>query len=523
MHRTWAHGLALSGLLATALTAPATAQAAGEKIDLAMAQRIRDEGMNRSQLPTLSTQLFDQVGQRLTASSSLRAAQQWAAKTMTTWGFQKVVVEPWDSLFGRGWERVSYSGRWIEPLVQPLYAMPLAWTGSTKNMVTCSAMVVTMRDSTDYAKYNGKLKGQCVLLFRPFGADAPDGPPQIRWEFGAPAATRYSPDSLMAWSVEPMPERGGRGGRGRGAGNGITADSLANWFKHQAPAAILTSSSRTYGLLQGSAGLQSRFARDSNNFEPLPALVISHEQAGQMFRDLQNNVPVKLEINVQNKFVNPDKKEFNVVGEIPGTDRATEVVMVGAHFDSWYGGTGATDNGAGSVVMMEALRILKTLNAPLRRTVKIGLWSGEEQGLLGSRDWVRKHSAEMDSISAYLNVDNGSGRLRGVYAQGNMAAIPVFEQIMLPFRDVGVVASRISNTGGTDHLSFDAVGVPGFQFIQDPLDYDTRTHHSQVDTYERLQMDDLKQAAVIVAFSVYTIANRDQMMPRKPPRNPGTN
>jgi Zn-dependent M28 family amino/carboxypeptidase len=197
--------------------------------------------------------------------------------------------------------------------------------------------------------------------------------------------------------------------------------------------------------------------------------------------------------------------------------------MSGAHYDSWYGGTGATDNGAGSVVMMEAMRILKTLNLPLRRTVRIALWTGEEQGLIGSRDWVRKHRAEMPNISAYLNVDNGSGRLRGVYAQGNMAVMPIFEQVLAPFRDLGIVATIPNNTGGTDHLSFDAAGVPGFQFIQDPLEYGTRTHHTQADTYERLVMDDLRQAATVVAWTVYTLANREEMMPRKPAPAAGTN
>ena len=191
--------------------------------------------------------------------------------------------------------------------------------------------------------------------------------------------------------------------------------------------------------------------------------------------------------------------------------------MIGAHYDSWYGGTGATDNGAGSIVMMEAMRILKTLGLPMRRTVRIALWSGEEQGLLGSADYVRKHLDEMANVSAYLNVDNGSGRLRGIYAQLNPAVLPIFDAILSPFHDIGVVASTIDNTRGTDHLSFDRIAnVPAFQFIQDPLEYGTRTHHSQVDTYERLVMDDLRQAATIVAWTVYTIANRPEMMPRKP-------
>ncbi len=221
-------------------------------------------------------------------------------------------------------------------------------------------------------------------------------------------------------------------------------------------------------------------------------------------------------MNVQNRWVNPDRREFTVVGELPGTDLRDQVVMIGAHFDSWHSGQGATDNAAGSIVMMEAMRILRTLDLPLRRTVRIALWSGEEQGLIGSRTWVRMHAAELDRVSAYLNIDNGSGRLRGVWGQYNEAAVRVLDQILAPFRDVGIVVSRLHPTSGTDHLSFDARGVPGFQFIQDPLEYGIRSHHSYVDTYERLVMDDLKQAATIVAWTVYTLANRDQMLPRRP-------
>jgi Zn-dependent M28 family amino/carboxypeptidase len=263
-------------------------------------------------------------------------------------------------------------------------------------------------------------------------------------------------------------------------------------------------------------GPQQREARDSANLEPLPALTVSHEQYGQMWRNLRRGVSVRLELNVQNRFVNPDRSEFNVVAEIPGTDLASQSVMLGAHFDSWHGGTGATDNGAGSVVMMEAMRILRALNLPLRRSVGIGLWSGEEQGLLGSEAYVRRHASEMGNVAAYLNVDNGTGRIRGVNTQGNMSALPIFEQLLAPFRDLGVVASNPRNETGTDHLSFDSAGVSAFQFVQDQIEYDIRTHHSNADTYERLLPEDLKQMATIVAWLAYQIANRDEMLPRKP-------
>ena len=512
-------GAMCAALSATPLVAQTAAPASvQERLDLAALQRIREEGLTRSHVDSLAHMMMDVIGPRLTGSTNMRRAQEWASSTFRSWGLANVALEPWDSLFGRGWDRGSYEGHWVEPYVQPLYAMPLAWSGSTHaaaagrgraaadaGSVTCPVQVVDLTDTTAFARYDGQLRGACVLLLR---QPLREIPPE--WN---PPPRRFDADTLIARSAQPLPAQAPQQQFRNFQAMG---QRLASWIGTQGVVAVLQPSQWTYGLILGSAGPQSRQARDSVNFEPLPALVISHEQAGQMVRDIGQGVPVRLELNVQNRFTNPDRREFNVIAEIPGGDLASQVVMVGAHFDSWYGGTGATDNGAGSVVMMEAMRILKTLGLPMRRTVRIGLWSGEEQGLLGSRAWVRVHRADLAAISAYLNVDNGTGRLRGVYAQSNPAVIPVFEQILSPFRDLGIVAMLPGNTGGTDHLSFDAGGVPGFQFVQDPIEYDTRTHHSQVDTYERLVMDDLKQAATIVAWSVYTIANRDEMLPRKP-------
>ena len=512
---------ALALLVAVAAPLAAQQQMMQERLDMAALARIRDEGLNRSHVDSLAGQLMDVIGPRLTGSPSLRHAQDWARATFTGWGLANAAIEPWDSLFGRGWERVTYAARWTEPFVQPLYAMPLAWSGSTRGTITCPVKVAEMSDSTAFDRYEGQLRGACVLLLRaPLREIGPE------W---TARPLRYDADTIISWGTSlPTPQR-------QGAPTPANADAqarfrtqqgmqarMSTWLTQQGIAAVLQPSAWQFGLILGAGGPQQRQARDSANFEPLPALVVSYEQASQMYRNVQRGVPMRLEVNVQNRFTNPDKREYNVVAEIPGTDLASQLVMIGAHYDSWYGGTGATDNGAGSVVMMEAMRILKTLGLPMRRTVRIALWTGEEQGLLGSRDYVRKHASEMANISAYLNVDNGSGRLRGVYAQGNTAVIPVFEQILAPFHDLGIVGMTPRNTGGTDHLSFDAAGVPGFQFIQDPLEYGNRNHHSQVDTYDHLVMDDLKQAATIVAWSVYTIANRDEMMPRKPAPAPAT-
>ncbi|HLB54423.1 MAG TPA: M20/M25/M40 family metallo-hydrolase, partial [Gemmatimonadales bacterium] len=288
-------------------------------------------------------------------------------------------------------------------------------------------------------------------------------------------------------------------------------------LRKEQPAAVLQSSAWTYGLFLNGGHMDGRTARDSV-YNPVPHLIVAHEQFGTLYRVAQRGLPVKLEISLQTRFLDDNRFPTNVIAEIPGTDKADELVMIGAHYDSWHSGTGATDNGAGSVVMMEAMRILKAVGLPLRRTVRIALWTGEEQGLIGSRSWIRMHRAELPKISAYLNVDNGTGRLRGIWDQSNSAAIPIFQQILAPFQDLGVVAVTHGNTGGTDHLSFVAAGVPGFNFRQDPIEYSTRTHHSNVDTYERLVIEDLKQAATVVAWTAYVLANRPEMMPRPAPR-----
>ncbi|HEY9518989.1 MAG TPA: M20/M25/M40 family metallo-hydrolase, partial [Gemmatimonadales bacterium] len=273
----------------------------------------------------------------------------------------------------------------------------------------------------------------------------------------------------------------------------------------------------TYSLILNGGHFEGRVARDSI-YNPVPNLVVAHEQYGALYRVVQRGLPARVELNLQTRFLDDTRIPANVLADIPGTDKADEFVMLGAHFDSWHSGTGATDNAAGSVVMMEAMRILKTLGMPMRRTVRIGLWTGEEQGLIGSVRYTRIHKDELPKISAYVNVDNGTGKIRGIWSQSNSAVVPIFQQILSPFRDMGVLAVRDGNTGGTDHQSFDRVGVPGFNFIQDPIEYGIRTHHSNVDTYERLVIDDLKQAATVVAWTVYHIANRDEMMPRKAPR-----
>lgn len=298
----------------------------------------------------------------------------------------------------------------------------------------------------------------------------------------------------------------------------------------------------------GTVFVQSGGSWKTGETTRVPGITVALEQWDRIARLLEQKKDVELELNVSNTFYDDDAMQYNTVAEIAGTDRKDELVMVGAHLDSWHGGTGATDNGAGSVVMMEAMRILKALDVKPRRTIRIALWSGEEQGLLGSQNYVQQHfgarppmddpnykgmptllrreagavtvKPEQAKVSVHFNVDNGSGKLRGIYLQENEAVAPIFEAWMQPFKDLGMSTLTMRNTGGTDHQSFDAAGIPGFQFIQDPLDYETRTHHSNMDVYDRLQADDLKQAAVIVASFVDNAAMRDQMLPPKPIEKP---
>jgi Iap family predicted aminopeptidase len=288
-------------------------------------------------------------------------------------------------------------------------------------------------------------------------------------------------------------------------------DAVSQLAEVEGALAILRISSREDGVIRGgSAGSREAGAR-----EGLAQVALSREQYNQIYRNVEAGVPVELEVMVENRFLEDDLQQYNTLAEIPGTDKSDEYVMIGAHLDSWHMGGGATDNGAGSVIMMEAMRILKTLDVQPRRTIRIALWSGEEQGLLGSRAWVANHPELHGQISAYLNVDNGTGKLRGIWDQSNAKAIPVFEQILWPFRDLGVVAVRHGDTGGTDHLAFDDAGVPGFNFIQDPIEYGINTHHTELDTFDHLVIDDLKQAAVVVASTAYHLAMREEMMPRK--------
>ena len=502
----------IAGSLVALSASGAVAQTVGEVVDLDDVARIRAEGLENSHMQDLAHHLTDVIGPRLTGSPGMRAASEWTASMLREWGLSNVNVEPWGE-FGRGWREVSYSGRMVAPYPQPLNARAMAWTGSTPGTVRGPAVVMSGADPEELlsriSEAKAELKGAIVLAAEPSvtGPDFEPDPLRTPLEdlLGAPEEEPERPQMTPEERQKRMAEWRARREQMR---------QVSRLLEEAGVAVRLLPSSRPYQLVRGGGDMAGR---DAANPIPGPTLVVSQEHYAQIHRLVSGGTPVQLEIDVQNEFFDEDLQGYNTLADLPGGDLANEYVMIGGHLDSWHYGTGGTDNAAGSLVMMEAMRILASLDETPRRTIRIGLWSGEEQGLLGSRGWVEAHQDLHPRISAYLNVDNGTGKIRGIWSQSNEQAIPIFEQILWPFRDLGVVAVKHGDTGGTDHLAFDAVGIPGFNFIQDPIEYGTRTHHTAADTYERLMLDDLRQAAVVVAATVWQLANRDAMMPRKQP------
>jgi hypothetical protein len=504
-----------STALVSALVVPLAAQwPATEKLDLDAIYRIKDEGLQRSKVMEIESYLTDVYGPRLTNSPNIKEAGEWAQKTMKEWGLANVHVQTWP--FGRGWQNEVFLAHALTPRAYPLIGYPKAWTPGTNGKVTGEAVLAVITTDKDFDTFRGTLRGKFVL-----GTPMREVPPQM----DAPGR-RYTEAELVALSKQP--DAGRRGGRGRGnQADAAFARKKTQFWIDQGVAAVLDISRGDGGTLF----VQGGGSRDAKDPPSPPQIVIAVEQYGRIVRTLEKKIPVTLAMEVGNRFYDTDLNGFNIVADLPGTDKADEVVMIGAHFDSWHTGTGATDNAAGSAIMMEAMRLLKASGVKLRRTVRIGLWGGEEQGLLGSKEYVKAHygdpatmvlKPEHAKLAGYFNVDNGTGLVRGVYLQGNEAVAPIFESWMKPFNNIGMSTLTIRDTGGTDHQAFDAVGLPGFQFIQDPVEYNTRTHHSNMDTYERIQEEDMRKNAVIVAAFVYHAANREQILPRKPlPRPQG--
>jgi len=506
---------ALTILLAVVLALPLAGQGQ-EPVDLQAIYKIKEEGLQRSKVMEITSYLTDVYGPRLTGSPNIRAAGDWAVKEMTTWGLANAKLEPWGQ-FGRGWTNDRFVGHMLSPTVSPLIGAAKPWTPGTNGVVKAEAVLAVLATDAELESFKGKLRGKFVLTMPARAVPA-------RFD---PLGRRYTDTELADLARQPV--GGGRGGRG-----GPGGQQPAGFAQRRTAFLVSEGVAGTVETSNGDGGtifVQSGGSRNASDPPTVPQVVIAVEHYNRIVRILEKRIPVTLEFEIKNTFYDSDLTAFNVVAELPGTDRADELVMVGAHFDSWASGTGATDNAAGSAVMMEALRILKVTGLRLRRTVRIALWSGEEQGLLGSRAYVDNHFANrqtMDTKAAhakfagYFNVDNGTGAIRGVYLQGNEAVAPVFKAWMAPFANMGMTTLTIRNTGGTDHQSFDAVGLPGFQFIQDTVEYNSRTHHSNMDVYDRVQAADMMQNAVIVASFVYNAANRDQLLPRKPMPRPAS-
>jgi len=521
-------------------------QPAKENLDLTMYQRIRDEGLGHSHIMEYASALADGIGPRLTGSPNLKRANEWTRDQLTAMGCSNAHLEDWGE-FGMGWQQLNTWVRMASPDTAVFIAQASPWSPSSNGAVSGPAVSVEIKKDEDLDKYKGKLGGKIVLL-----GEMRDVKPVDK-----PLFEREDEKTLAKIAEYPLLEENEYAQYLRDFPRRMELQAkIWNLLASEHPLGVILPSrdGRNAGGSGGTIFDDSRgigqYAYKREKAIPVPVVVMAIENYGRVYRLLKSNVPVTIEMNVDTKFTGDHEHGFDTIAEIPGADPKLkdEVVMVGGHLDSWASGTGATDNGAGTVVAMEVMRILNALQVKPRRTIRIGLWTGEEQGEFGSAGYVKQHfgfvplstapdqlklpewrrkpagpiqlKPDQEKISGYFNVDNGSGKILGVYLQENAAVKPIFAQWMEPLKDLSVTTLTMRETGGTDHESFDEVGIPGFQFIQDGLDYGSRTHHSNMDVYERLQPGDLAQAATVEAIFVYNTAMRDQMLPRKPLPHP---
>jgi hypothetical protein len=506
-------------------------------LDLEFITRLREEGLSHSQVMDIMSHLTDDIGPRLTGSPNMKKANEWTRDQLTKWGLANAHLEPWGT-FGRGWAYQLCEVRMVSPDTMQFLALPEAWTPGTKGPLRGDVVQVVATTAADLEKYKGKLSGKIVLIGEARVPEPIEKPLFIRDDDAALA--KIAEYQIPAGFPMGQPRRQEFMQRRQ------FQQQLEKFLADEHVAAVLDVT-RQPGQ-DGTIFVQSGGSYEKGKTIGFPRVTVAVEHYGRMTRLLAKKVPVEVEVNVEAQFYDDDDKAYDTIAEIPGTDPKLkdQLVMLGGHMDSWHGGEGATDNGAGVAVAMEAVRLLKQLGVQPRRTIRVALWSGEEEGLLGSRGYVKEHfgsrpesrnprDQEMPSfmrppagplqlkpeqklVSVYFNLDNGTGKIRGIYLQGNAMVAPIFAQWMEPFHDLGMTTLTMRNTGGTDHVSFDAVGIPGFQFIQDPMEYGSLTHHSNMDVYEHVRPDDMKQAAVIMASFVYNAAMRDEMIPRKPIR-----
>jgi len=487
---------------------------AQEKLDLSMVQRIRKEGLENSKIMDFMIYLCEVYGPRLPASPQYLKAGEWVVGKAKELGLENVQMESYGT-FGRSWELQKFYAAMTAPQYMPIIGFPKAWTPGTNGVLKGNAVLLNVTKAADLDKYKGKLKDAIVLT---------QGERDLPVSFD-PAASRLSDEDLRNLVLAPEPAA-------RSPYAARSAEMMAQQQLQQAVAKFLQAEGAgvvlepSRGGKDGTVFVSSGGSRTKGAPMPLPTIVLAIEHYNRIVRILQKDIPVAMEVEVQARFTDDDQPGYNIVAEIPGADKKlkAEVVMLGGHFDTWHAGTGATDDGAGCAIAFEAMRILKALGIQPRRTIRLAMWDAEEQGFVGSRGYVTNHffdrakkekKPDYDKLAGYFNFDNGSGKIRGIYAQGNSAAAPIFEEWLKPVYDLGAATVTLRNTGGTDHLSFDAVGLPGFQFIQDDLEYDTLTHHSNMDVYDHLSRGDLIQAATVMAWFVYNTAMREEKLPRK--------
>jgi len=530
-------------LLAFILQGAAFAQTAVYSAPKEAIDKIRDEGMNRSQYMQTLSFLTDNIGGRLTGSPNMKRANEWTRDKMKEWGMQNTHLESWGP-FGRGWALRKFTAAVVDPQYIPVIAYPNAWSPSTKGPVTSEVVYLDAKTDADFAKYKGQLAGKIVLL----SGERPMAP------VDKALMSRYDDEALAKMASAAMPAASDSSGLPpadiiKRFVDGFNLNVRRTKFLQEEGAAVAL-----YNSGQGSGG--TLFVQGANvayempteiksiddiigspAFQPqnkkyeanmMPQVTVASEDYNRLVRMIKNGAKPKMTVEVDAQYFDDDPMQYNTIAEIPGTDPALkdEVVMLGAHLDSWHSSTGATDNGAGSAAVMEAARIILASGLKPRRTIRVALWSGEEQGLFGSTNYVKQHFGEKkngtlvkgpdyDRLAGYFNLDNGTGKIRGVYLQGNANIKPLFESWLTPFADLGAKTVTLSNTGGTDHLPFDGIGLPGFQFIQDEVEYSSRTHHSNQDNFDRIQAEDMKQASTIIAAFVYQTAMMDGKLPRK--------
>ena len=503
---------------ATAVLGLATTVSLAQNVDMDAVKKIRKEGLENSKVMDIAFHLTDVSGPRLTNSPGYTRAANWAIEELTKMGMVNAALEPWGE-FGKGWEQTKCYVAMTSPYYSPIVAIPRAWTAGTpgKKEISGNVILIKAKDSAElYQNYSGKVKGKIVMFYT---ADT------LKPSFTADGE-RYADTSLAKMTIEEKRDTGRRnfpaGQMGAMRNRFTLARQMGDFYNKEKPALVLSMGRGNDGTVFVQGG-GSQLKDAENNYA---YVMLSSDDYLRIQRLVSAGQNVEIEADVKTKFYDNDLQSYNVVAEIPGSDPSLkdEVVMLGGHLDSWQGATGATDNASGCAVMMEALRILKATGLQPKRTIRIALWSGEEQGMFGSRGYVKNHFAdpvdmvlkpEQGKVSAYFNIDNGTGKIRGIYTQGNKDVAPIFAKWLAPFSDLGATTVSPNNTGSTDHVSFDAVGIPGFQFIQDPIEYDTRTHHSNMDTYDHLVPEDLKQIATIVASFVYNTAQMDAKLPRK--------